>query len=322
MTEVTTTKKKPSAGPITMIKTYLAAPNVTEMFRQCLGDSAQVFMASLAELAGGDKSLQQCDPQELVHEALKAATLKLPINKNLGQAWIIARKNNREGGRMVPAMQIGYKGLKQLALRTGMYRHLNDGEVFEGEYLGTDKLTGEPNLYGKKTSDTVVGYFSHLELHNGFRKTIYMTTDEILAHAKKFAGPSLAKKDSVWNTNFPSMARKTVLTALLSKHGLISIEMAEGMSYDADSPVIPDPTTSTQEPQQPASMDVDPKEPQVQAIKIQCPDRATGDMMNLSFCLYECKKNNGCPAIDDYRDQAIEPEDTQDMEEEQPNFGE
>src|SRR5688572_15700618 len=202
---------------------------VQNQLRTSLADSKDAFAASIIDLYVGDKSLQACDPKLLILQTMKAAILKLPINKSLGFAWIIAYKG-------VPQFQIGYKGLVQLAIRTAQYKHLNAGAVYEGEYVTANKLTGEFDLTGPKRSEKIIGYFSHFELLNGFSKTLYMTTEQVQAHAKKYS-KSYNNDSSPWKTEFEAMATKTVLKNLLSKYGILSVEMANAIETDADEDV-------------------------------------------------------------------------------------
>ena len=139
---------------------------------------------------------------------------------------------------MKPTFQLGYRGLIQLAMRTGMYKFLNADEVFEGELRSINKLTGEIDLNGVRTGDTVVGYFAYLELITGFRKTLYMTVEQMAAHAKKYS-KSIKNEVKItdliplaqiltptgdgvgWMANFNGMAEKTVTRNLLSKYGYL-----------------------------------------------------------------------------------------------------
>lgn len=229
MTEAPNTPAAKPAGPMTALNTYVSAPNVQDLFRKALGDQAGIFLSSLVEIAGADNQLIKCNPKELLDAALKAATLKLPLSKSLGHAWLVPRKTNDV---IHPTFQIGWKGLVQLALRTRSYLHLNADEVFVGEYLGSNRLTGEPDLSGTRTGDAVTGYFAHMETLGGFKKTIYWSHEKVVAHAKKYAPGAMEKSGSAWKTSFPGMAKKTVLTELLSKYGIVSIEMAEGFASD------------------------------------------------------------------------------------------
>ena len=153
--------------PVQRLKTALNAESVQEQFRNALQDSAPLFAASLIDIYGSDRNLQECEPRAVIMEALKAATLRLPINKNLGFAYIVPYKNK---GKAEPQMQIGYKGLTNWLCGPGEYRYLNADVVYEGELKSYDKLTGHMDLNGERKGDKVVGYFAYLELLNGFSK--------------------------------------------------------------------------------------------------------------------------------------------------------
>lgn len=213
---------------IEALKNILKAPSVQEQFNNALQENTGAFVASVIDLFNGDKNLQNCDPKQLVMEALKAATLKLPINKALGFAYIVPY-NSKNG--TIPTFQIGYKGYIQLAMRTGKYRIIHADTVFEGELRTVNKLTGEIDFSGKKQSENVVGYFSHIELVNGFSKTLYMTREAIISHAKKYS-KSYEYSSSAWQTDFDAMAKKTVIRNLLSHYGYLSVEMIGAIDND------------------------------------------------------------------------------------------
>ena len=216
--------------PVQRLKTALDAESVQEQFRNALQDSAPLFVASLIDIYASDRNLQECEPAAVIMEALKAATLRLPINKNLGFAYIVPYRNK---GKTEPQMQIGYKGLIQLAMRTGEYRYLNADVVYEGELKSWNKLTGEMDLSGERTGDKVLGYFAYLELRNGFTKTVYSTMDQVVGHGKRFS-KSYNSEYSPWKTDFDAMALKTVIRALLTKWGYMSIEMVQAVDRDIE----------------------------------------------------------------------------------------
>lgn len=216
-----TDSKQLQITPVDRLKKQVNLISVQEQFDNALGENKNAFTASLIDLFVSEKRLQTCDPNLVIAEALKAATLKLPINKSLGFAYIIPYKN-------IPTFQIGYKGLVQLAIRSGIYSILNTDNVYEGELVSKDKLTGTIDLSGERTSDTIVGYFAHLETVNGFKKTVYGSVEEVKAHGSKFS-KSYNHSSSVWKSDFDAMARKTMITQLLSKFGLMSVEMATQM---------------------------------------------------------------------------------------------
>lgn len=220
-----------SLRPIDRLKSILNADSVQEQFKNVLGENAGAFVASVIDLYNTDANLRLCDPSKVVMEALKAASLKLPINKQLGFAWIVPYKD--KSGEYIPTFQLGYKGYIQLALRTGAYRYINADVVYEGELVRRDRLTGEIEIDpDARTSDKVVGYFAFLETLNGFRKTVYMTVDEVRRHAERFS-KSYRNPSSPWHTDFDSMAMKTCMRQLLSRYGIMSIELQRAYIEDS-----------------------------------------------------------------------------------------
>jgi recombination protein RecT len=214
---------------VDVLKNTLNAPSVQEQFKNALAEKGNLFIASLIDLYGGDTYLQNCDPNLVVKEALKAAVLNLPINKALGFAYIVPYKS---GDKLIPQFQIGYKGLVQLAMRTGQYKTLNADVVFEGELRNVNKLTGEIDFSGQKKSDTVIGYFCHFELLNGFAKTLFMTKERVTKHAEKYS-KSYTTAAGPWKKEFDAMALKTVIRNLLSHYGFLSVEMANAIVDDS-----------------------------------------------------------------------------------------
>lgn len=249
--------------PVDELKSIMNAESVQQQFKNALGKNAGTFVASVIDLYNGDTGLQQCQPKQVVMEALKAAVLHLPINKALGYAYVIPFKNTKKvNGQWVkvyePVFQMGYKGYIQLAMRTGQYRTINADAVYEGELRKVNKLTGEIAFDGERTSDKVVGYFCYFELLNGFSKTLYMTVEQMANHAKRYS-KGLVKYDDAgnkvdvtvdslvaladlpmapdsktvgWLGNFHGMAIKTVIRNLLSKYGYLSVEMQNAISND------------------------------------------------------------------------------------------
>ena len=228
------TEQSKALTPVQRLKNTIAMPSVQEQFRNAMADNAPLFMASLIELFTSDKGLQECDPSAVCKEALKAASVKLPINKNLGFAWIIARK---ERGTPKPAMQIGWKGWVQLALRTGKYRYINAGIVWEGMEVDEDTLTGAVTITGKRGGDKPLGYFAYFQLINGFEKTIYWSLEEMVSHMKQYV-PGYDRPGSAWKTSFDEMAMKTVVSDLLRKWGILSVEMMGAIDAERTEEVI------------------------------------------------------------------------------------
>jgi recombination protein RecT len=225
-------KQTAVAKPIDKLKHILAAESVQEQFKSVLRENSGAFVASIIDLYNTDKTLQMCDPKNVVMEALKAASLKLPINKQLGFAWIVPYRDGRTG-QYIPTFQLGYKGYIQLCMRTGAYKYINADVVYEGELVKHDKLTGEIEIDPEqRKSDKKIGYFAFIETLNGFRKTLYMSIDEITKHAQQYS-KSYSSKNSVWATDFDAMALKTCLRLLLSKYGIMSVEMQRAYVVDS-----------------------------------------------------------------------------------------
>ena len=216
--------------PMDKLKSMLNVDSVKEQFRNALKENSGAFLASIIDLYGSDTYLQKCDPQTVIMECLKAATLKLPINKQLGFAYVVPYKSK---GVHVPQFQIGYKGYIQLAMRTGQYKFLNSGILFEGIKIKHNILTGGIEFTGEPTSSKAQGYFAHMELTNGFTKTVYMTADEVLAHAKRYS-KSFTHDSSAWKSNYDEMATKTVMRKLLSHFGFLTTEMATALTSEKD----------------------------------------------------------------------------------------
>ena len=207
------------------IRKQLTGANIKSMVEARIGKKAGTFITSVLDLIGQDKNLIKCDPNLVVKEALKAAGLDLPISKTLGFAYVIPYKNQ-------PQFQMGYKGYIQLAIRTGQYKHLNAGEIYEGETIDVDRIRGTMTIYGQKTSDTVVAYFAYLELINGFEKAVVWTREQVEAHARRFSKSYGGKHDSPWETDFDAMAKKTMLLQLLPKYGPMTIELGQALEKD------------------------------------------------------------------------------------------
>lgn len=245
------------------------AESVQQQFKNALGEHKDAFVASLIDLYNGDKSLQTCNTNALICEALRAATLRLPLNKALGFAYIVVYNNSvkrvDDNGNDVldpqthkpiydkvptPTFIPGYKGYIQLAMRTGQYKTINADFVYEGELRKVNKLTGEIAFDGEKKSDRIVGYFCYFELLNGFSKTLYVSVEDMAKYAKHYS-PSIGYKTTIeqliakandgivakkvgWEGNFNDMALKTVIRRLLSKYGYLSVEMQNAISGDME----------------------------------------------------------------------------------------
>lgn len=212
----------------------LQDPRYKNRFVELCGKNAPAFMSALLSVYNGSKQLQECDNKSILGAAGLAATLNLSITPSLGQAYIVPFKG--KNGIYQATFQIGVHGMIQLAHRTNRYVALHAGKVYEGEIRRFNPKTGEPEI-GERTGDNVVGYLAYMRLVNGFEKTLYMTKDEVEAHALKYSqsyssDKRFGKKSSPWSTNFDAMASKTVLKKLLNAWGILSADMAEAIQAD------------------------------------------------------------------------------------------
>ncbi len=230
--EKKTAEKAPmkKQSPANQMRIILDSKSTQKLLQDSLKENAGAFTASVLELYKSDSKLQTCDASAVFAECLKAVALKLPISKQLGFAYILPYNG-------VPQFQIGYKGMIQLCMRTGAYKYINADVVYKGEYQGTDKLTGYVDLNGKKTSDDVIGYFAYIETTSGFKKTVYWDRDKMEKHALQYSKAFKAYKankiqSTPWADNFDDMAIKTVLRNLLSKYGVMSVEMANALQAE------------------------------------------------------------------------------------------
>ncbi|RXI38693.1 recombinase RecT [Clostridium tetani] len=220
------TKKETGLGSVgNTIKGLMNSPAIKKRFEEVLKQRAPQYMSSIVNLVNSDINLKKCDQMSVVASCMVAATLDLPVDKNLGYAWVVPYGNKAQ-------FQLGYKGYVQLALRTGQYKSINVIEIHEGELIDWNPLTEELKIdFSKKESDAVIGYAGYFELLNGFKKSTYWTKEQITKHKNKFS-----KSDFGWKKDFDAMARKTVLRNMLSKWGILSIEMQN--AYTADQRII------------------------------------------------------------------------------------
>ena len=207
------------------IQSLVSQENVKARFEELLGKKAPGFISSLLAVVNNNKLLAKANPNTIIAAGAMAASLDLPINQNLGFAYIIPYKDEAQ-------FQMGYKGYIQLAMRTGQYQTINAAEVYEGEIIKQNRFTGEYE-FGEKTSDKIVGYIAYFKLVNGFEKYLYMSIEEMQAHASKFSKNYKGGTDKWGLTDFHSMAIKTVLKRLISKYGILSIEMQGQQMVDA-----------------------------------------------------------------------------------------
>jgi len=213
------------------VKSYLDSPELTERLQNAMTpQKKELFKTSLLGVINSNSLFEKADPLSIIQSALVATTLDLPINPSLGYAYIIPYGVKAQ-------FQLGYKGLIQLAQRTGQYQTISASEVREGQIKEYDPLKGV-EFDWTITEGEVIGYVAYFKLINGFEKYLYMSLKELEAHGQKYS-KSYNSKDKytneyngIWRTNFDAMAKKTVLKQLISKFGIMSVEMQDAVVKD------------------------------------------------------------------------------------------
>ena len=230
-------KKNSNVGKSTL-KALVNADVTKKKFQEMLGNKAVGFLTSLINTTNGNAQLQQADPNSILKAGAIAATLDLPIDPNLGFAYIVPykKKYKDEIGnwheKNEAQFQMGYKGFVQLAIRTGQYKRINVAVLYEGQFESYDPITDELKYnLENRLSDEITHYVAYFQTINGFEKYNIMSKEEVEQHGMKFS-KTFKKEKSTWQTDFNAMAKKTVLKLLLSKFGILSIEMQTALKTD------------------------------------------------------------------------------------------
>lgn len=229
------------------VKTLFGRDEVRQKFQDMLGKKAQGFITSVLQIVSTNGNLAKADPHTVYHAAATAATLDLPLNNNLGFAYIVPYKTKQADGtyKDVAQFQMGYKGFIQLSQRSGQFLTMNSTDVRKGEIKSHNRLTDEIAFawvedQAERLKLPVIAYVSYFKLLNGFEKIKLMYIDEIKQHGAKYS-KTFAQKFGLWTTDFDGMAHKTVTKLLLSKFAPLSIEMQKAII--ADQAVINDSDT-------------------------------------------------------------------------------
>lgn len=224
------------------VKNLFGKDEVRNKFQEMLGKRAPAFITSVLQIVASNTLLSKSDPHSVYHSAAVAATLDLPLNNNLGFAYIVPYNQKFKddqgnwGSKQVAQFQLGYKGFKQLALRSGQFKGMNSTDVREGELKERNRLTGYIRFEWVQDEDErnklpIVGYVSHFELLNGYSQTWYMTIADLKKHAKKYSQTYKSDK-GLWVDDFDSMCLKTVTKLNLSKNAPLSVDMQKAITFD------------------------------------------------------------------------------------------
>lgn len=224
------------------IKNLFSKDEVRNKFQEMLGKRAPSFITSVLQIVASNKLLANADPHSVYHSAAVAATLDLPLNNNLGFAYIVPYNESYQDQsgawqqRQVAQFQMGYKGFIQLAQRSGQFKTLNAVDVRAGEIKNENKLTGEIEFEWIKDDAVrvkaeIIGFVSYFKLLNGFEKMLYMTVKKLNDHGVKYS-QTFKKGKGQWKDNFDGMALKTVIKLNLSKYAPLSVDMQRAITFD------------------------------------------------------------------------------------------
>ena len=238
--------------PTVSLQSYIRSGAVQGRIETLLGNRTSEFTTSLMSLVNSNPVLQDCPPESIIKAAITSASMNLPINPNLGFAYIIPYNNkkktkivDKETGKVTwkedwiteAQFQMGYKGFIQLAQRSGMFKRINATDLREGELLGVDRLSGELNLKWEDNEEArnkleVIGFIGYFKLLNGFEKELYMSVEDLKKHAKKYSKNYAKYGTGLWKDQFEVMAKKTVLKLLISKYGALTTNLQEALLAD------------------------------------------------------------------------------------------
>lgn len=209
------------------------------------GEKGQQFITSIISAVSTNPQLAECDNSSIVSAALLGQALNLSPSPQLGQYYMVPFNDSKRGCK-VAQFQIGYKGYIQLAIRSGQYKKLNVLAIKEGELKKYDPLNEELEVQlieneEEREKATTIGYYAMFEYLNGFRKTIYWSKEKMEAHALKYSMGYRAKKGyTFWEKDFDGMAYKTMLRQLISKWGIMSVDLTMQKALESDMAVIND----------------------------------------------------------------------------------
>lgn len=226
----------------TGLTAYLTNDAVKNQINNVIGGkNGDRFISSIVSAVQTNSALQECTNPSILSAALLGESLKLSPSPQLGQYYMVPFNNNKKGFKEAQ-FQLGYKGYIQLAIRSGQYKKLNVLAIKEGELVRFDPLNEEIEVNLIEDEEAIkeaptVGYYAMFEYTNGFKKAMYWSKKKMEAHALKYSKGYKAKKGyTFWEKDFDAMAYKTMLRQLISKWGIMSIDMQSAM--DADMAVI------------------------------------------------------------------------------------
>lgn len=222
----------------TPLKEFFGRQAVKNKISELMGKNSAAFATSVMQIAQGNSMLATATPESIFSAACMAATLNLPINSNLGFAYIVPFRNKKLN-RTEAQFQIGWKGYVQLAQRTGQFKHISVSEIHDGQLVKKNPLTGHEFNFDENWDKDVIGYAAYFQLLNGFEATLYMSKQEMIAHGTRYS-QSFKKNYGPWIDNFDGMGLKTVIKLLLSRFAPLSIDSPIQKAIESDSSILGD----------------------------------------------------------------------------------
>jgi len=217
-------------------KSLFERDDVKQKFKEILGKKATSFITSVLQIAAQNQLLAKADPVSIYQSAAVAATLDLPLNQNLGFAYIVPYNQSYKDEKgvwqkkQVAQFQMGYKGFIQLAQRSGQFKSIYSSAIYEGQLINANPLDGYEFDFTKK-GEKIIGYAARFKLLNGFEATWYMDIEQLKKHGSKYS-KTFDNAKGLWNTDFEGMANKTVIKLLLSKFAPLSVDMQRAVITD------------------------------------------------------------------------------------------
>lgn len=228
---------KKESTPLQKFNHMILGDYAQNYLKSVLGENKSSFVNNLVSLVSNDKALQVCEPATVMFAGLKATSLGLPLDNNLGFAYVIPFKDNKTG-TTVATFMLGYKGVTQLAIRSGQFETINVTDVREGELKGRNRMTGELDFEwitddAVRLKAKVIGYVGYFKLLSGYSKTTYWSVEELKQHGLNYSQTFKKYGKGLWSENFEVMCKKTVLKLMLNKGDApMSVEMQQAIKYD------------------------------------------------------------------------------------------
>lgn len=214
------------------IKAFLQLPATQKKIQELVDKNSASFATSIMQIVNSNPMLLNAEPMSIFNAACMAATLNLPINNNLGFAYLVPYKNSKTG-HVEAQFQLGYKGFIQLAQRSGQFERLVSLPVYKDQLIEKDLIKGFKFNWSidPDEKEQPIGFYAYFKLINGFTAELYMSREQIDKHAKRYS-QSYRKNSGVWADNYEQMALKTVTKLLLSRQAPLSIEMQKAVLTD------------------------------------------------------------------------------------------